>query len=274
MSVELSVVVPAHNEAGNIAQLALEVSAALTGCSFELLVIDDGSSDDTATEALRLRSSVPQLRLLRHEERRGQSAALISGVIAARAPWIATLDGDCQNDPRDITVLVSARDAARDPALRLIMGQRVARRDTPWRRLQSRVANGVRGWLLNDGTPDTGCGIKLFHRETFLAVPRFNHMHRFLPALFQREGSQVLSVPVNHRPRHAGRSKYGMLGRLAAGLLDLAGVMWLIHRRCHASVRELTEIGAVHPSAAQPDLQAEEAQPAQRVWETQVRRSG
>src|SRR6516162_2007300 len=134
MGVELSVVVPAHNEAGNVAQLGLEVAAALAGRSFELLVIDDGSTDDTAAEALRLRGSVPQLRLLRHQERRGQSAALVSGVLAARAPWIATLDGDCQNDPRDINALLAARDAAHDPTLRLIMGQRVTRRDTAWRR--------------------------------------------------------------------------------------------------------------------------------------------
>ena len=267
MSVELSVVVPAHNEAGNIAQLALEVSAALTDHSFELILIDDGSSDDTAAEALRLRSSVPQLRLLRHPQRRGQSAALVSGVMAARAPWIATLDGDCQNDPRDITVLVAARDAAANPDLRLIMGQRVTRRDTPWRRLQSKVANGVRGWLLNDGTPDTGCGIKLFHRDTFMAVPRFNHMHRFLPALFQREGSQVISVPVNHRPRHSGRSKYGMLGRLTAGIIDLAGVMWLIRRRCHSSVRELTEPAALVNSSAPAPV-------GDPHWEAKVRRSG
>jgi dolichol-phosphate mannosyltransferase len=262
MSVELSVVVPAHNEAGNVAQLGLEVAAALAGRSFELLLIDDGSTDDTAAEVLRLRARVPQLRLLRHQERRGQSAALVSGVLAARGAWVATLDGDCQNDPRDINALLAARDAARDSTLRLVMGQRVTRRDTAWRRLQSRIANGVRGWLLNDGTPDTGCGIKLFHRDTFMAVPRFDHMHRFLPALFQREGSRVISVPVNHRPRHAGRSKYGMLGRLAAGIVDLVGVMWLIQRHCHSSVREITEATAL-PAA-----------PTATVWDAGVRRPG
>jgi dolichol-phosphate mannosyltransferase len=241
MNVQLSVVVPAYNEAGNIAQLTHEVAAALAGYAFELIIVDDGSSDSTAAETLRLRSLVPELRLLRHPERRGQSAALISGVRTARAPWIVTLDGDCQNDPRDIANLLAARDEARDDAVQLVMGRRVNRRDTPWRRIQSRVANAVRSWLLGDGTPDTGCGIKLFLRETFLVLPPFDHMHRFLPALFQREGARVISVPVNHRPRTAGRSKYGMLDRLGAGLMDLVGVMWLIHRRCNSTVRELTE---------------------------------
>lgn len=241
MSVELSVVVPTYNEAGNIVQLATEVAAALAGTSFELIVVDDGSLDSTAAETLALRSEVPQLRLLRHAERRGQSAALISGVRTARAPWIVTLDGDCQNDPRDIATLLAARVTAADETVHLVMGNRVNRRDTPWRRVQSRVANTVRSLLLGDGTPDTGCGLKLFLRETFLALPRFNHMHRFLPALFQREGARVISVPVNHRPRHTGRSKYGMLDRLGAGIIDLAGVIWLIRRRCNSVVREVTE---------------------------------
>jgi dolichol-phosphate mannosyltransferase len=251
--VELSVVVPTYNEEGNIAQLANEVATALAGHAFELIIVDDGSRDGTAAETLRMRSQVPQLRLLRHPQRRGQSAALISGVRTARAPWIVTLDGDCQNDPRDIAALLAARSAAHDETVQLVVGQRVNRRDTPWRRLQSRVANAVRSRLLGDGTPDTGCGIKLFVRETFLALPRFDHMHRFLPALFQREGARVLSVPVSHRPRKAGRSKYGMLDRLGAGILDLVGVMWLIHRRCNSTVREETDSAPVAtPAPAAP----------------------
>jgi dolichol-phosphate mannosyltransferase len=255
MNLELSVIVPTYNEAGNIAQLVHETGAALAGHAFELIVVDDGSTDDTAAEALRLRSLVPELRLLRHPQRRGQSAGLVSGARMARAPWIVTLDGDCQNDPRDIAVLLAARSAARDESVQLVMGMRVNRRDTPWRRIQSRVANAVRSRLLGDGTPDTGCGIKLFLRDTFLALPRFDHMHRFLPALFQREGVRVISVPVNHRPRLAGHSKYGMLDRLAAGIVDLVGVMWLIRRRCNSTVQELTEPGprlpATHPAAPQ-----------------------
>lgn len=241
MSVELSVVVPAYNEAGNITQLVQEVVASLAGRAFELIIVDDCSSDSTAAETLQLCRSVPCLRLLRHPQRYGQSTALVSGVRNARAPWIVTLDGDCQNDPRDIGRLLQALADEHDDTLGLVMGQRTTRRDTHWRRLQSRIANGVRSWLLGDGTPDTGCGIKLFRRETFMAVPHFDHMHRFLPALFQREGARVISVPVNHRPRSRGRSKYGMLERLAAGITDMVGVMWLNKRRCHWSVRELTE---------------------------------
>jgi len=230
MAVELSIVVPLHNEEGNVARLVGEIADALAGREFELLLVDDGSTDRTLAEALRLGSTVPQLRVLQRPSRLGQSAAIWCGVEAARASWIVTLDGDCQNDPRDIGGLLAARDAERDESVRLVVGHRTTRRDSRWRRFQSRVANAVRGTLLGDRTPDTGCGLKLFARDTFLALPRFDHMHRFLPALFIREGARVLSVPVHHRPRAAGRSKYGMLERLAAGLIDLGGVLWLMHR--------------------------------------------
>jgi glycosyltransferase involved in cell wall biosynthesis len=165
--------------------------------------------------------------LLRHSARSGQSAAVHSGVRAARAPWIATLDGDGQNDPHDLINLLAARGEPANAGVRLFMGNRTTRRDTWLRRLSSRIANGVRGGLLGDGTPDTGCGIKVFERETFLQLPVFDHMHRFLPALFQRAGSRVVSVPVNHRPRTRGRSKYGLHNRLWVGIVDLFGVMWL-----------------------------------------------
>jgi dolichol-phosphate mannosyltransferase len=166
---------------------------------------------------------------LRHSFRSGQSAAVASGVRAARAPWIATLDGDGQNDPADIPKLIAARDENRGFAL--VMGNRKgSRRDTVYRRLQSSIANGVRSGLLGDGTPDTGCGIKLFPRDLFLELPRFDHMHRFLPALFQRHGARVISVSVSHRPRLRGTSKYGMLNRLWVGIVDIAGVMWLRRR--------------------------------------------
>jgi dolichol-phosphate mannosyltransferase len=148
-------------------------------------------------------------------------------VRAARAQWIATLDGDGQNDPADLPKLIAARGDPTNSGVLLFMGNRVTRRDTWLRRLSSRIANGVRGGLLGDGTPDTGCGIKLFHRETFLGLPAFDHMHRFLPALFQRAGSRVISVPVNHRERMRGRSKYGVHNRLWVGIVDLFGVMWL-----------------------------------------------
>jgi dolichol-phosphate mannosyltransferase len=227
---EISVIVPVCNEAENVASLAAEVARALDERRFELLFIDDGSTDATASEVAKARTLVPQVRLLRHSFRAGQSAAICTGVRFARADWIATLDGDGQNDPADIPDLVRA---ARDPKngdVRLVMGNRTARRDTWFRRAQSRIANGVRAGLLGDGTPDTGCGIKLMHRDTFLSLPQFDHMHRFLPALYQRAGARVISVPVRHRPRAGGTSKYGMLDRLWVGIVDLFGVMWLKRR--------------------------------------------
>jgi dolichol-phosphate mannosyltransferase len=173
---------------------------------------------------------MPQVRLIRHAVRSGQSAAVATGVRAARAPWIATLDGDGQNDPADIPKLLDRASDANSSRLRLVMGNRTTRRDTWLRRMSSRVANGVRGRLLRDGTPDTGCGIKVFDRAVFLDMPRFDHMHRFMPALFQREGYEVVSVPVNHRERTRGKSKYGLHNRLWVGIVDLVGVMWLIRR--------------------------------------------
>lgn len=228
---ELSVVIPVCNEAGNVVPLGNEIAAALGGRAFEILFVDDGSTDATAEQVRQLRlAGLPMVRLLRHSARSGQSAAVCSGVRAARAPWVATLDGDGQNDPADIPKLLAARDAAGNEDVRLFMGHRVNRRDTGWRRFQSRIANGVRAALLGDATPDTGCGIKLMHRETFLELPRFDHMHRFFPALYRRAGSRVVSVPVNHRPRAGGVSKYGMLDRLWVGIIDLFGVMWLARR--------------------------------------------
>jgi dolichol-phosphate mannosyltransferase len=229
MSPEVSVVVPVCNEADNVAPLAQEIVAALRGrLPFEMIFVDDGSSDATAQRVRDARASgLSEMRLLRHSARSGQSAAVHSGVRAARAQWIATLDGDGQNDPADLPKLIAARADPANSGVLLFMGNRVTRRDTWLRRLSSRIANGVRGGLLGDGTPDTGCGIKLFHRETFLGLPAFDHMHRFLPALFQRAGSRVISVPVNHRERTRGRSKYGVHNRLWVGIVDLFGVMWL-----------------------------------------------
>jgi dolichol-phosphate mannosyltransferase len=232
--VQLSVVIPVCNEAENVAPLAREIHAALNGLiNFEVIFVDDGSTDVTASEVLKVRAeSVPQIRLLKHSKRSGQSTGVRTGVRAARGAWIATLDGDGQNDPADIPNLLAALKTQNpDGQLKLVMGNRTTRKDTWLRRLSSRVANGVRGSMLSDGTPDTGCGIKLFERELFLELPHFNHMHRFLPALVQRAGRRVISVPVAHRPRLSGTSKYGLNNRLWVGIVDLFGVMWLIKRR-------------------------------------------
>jgi dolichol-phosphate mannosyltransferase len=225
--VELSVVIPINNEAQSLYRLTKEIVTALRGIQYELILVDDGSTDDTDAEVQRARKLLPDLRLLRHSSRRGQSAALWSGIRAANAPWIATLDGDGQNDPRDIKAMMSARANQKDESVKLVMGIRINRRDTRLRRIEAKVANAIRSWVLGDGTPDSGCGIRLFARDTFLAVPKFDHMHLFLPALFQREGARVLSVPVRHYPRRAGRSKYGLLG---SGLIDLLGLIWLRRR--------------------------------------------
>ncbi|HEX6636239.1 MAG TPA: glycosyltransferase family 2 protein [Steroidobacteraceae bacterium] len=228
---EVSVVVPVCNEAENVEPLVREIHTAMAARDYEMIFVDDGSTDDTAVILKRLKGEFPALRVLHHSFRSGQSAAVASGVRAARAPWIATLDGDGQNDPADIPKLIGERDSPANRGVQLFMGNRKAsRKDTAFRKLQSNIANGVRSSLLGDGTPDTGCGIKLFAREVFLDLPRFDHMHRFLPALFLRQGARVISVPVGHRPRLRGTSKYGMLNRLWVGIVDICGVMWLRRR--------------------------------------------
>ena len=236
---KLSVVIPVCNEAENVGPLAREIQAALADHRpFEIIFVDDGSTDGTVAAIQAERKSIPEIRLLQHSQRSGQSKAVCTGVEAARAEWVATLDGDGQNDPADIPELVRAL-ASAEPSLKLVMGNRTTRKDTWLRRFSSRVANGVRGGLLRDGTPDTGCGIKLMHRATFMRLPWFNHMHRFLPALYQRAGARVISVPVRHRPRTRGTSKYGLRNRLWVGIVDLFGVRWLILRNpAHISIRE------------------------------------
>jgi len=229
---ELSVVIPVCNEEDNVLPLAREIHAALSGrFDFEAVFVDDGSDDGTARAVLAAHGQgMPEIRLIRHAVRCGQSAAVATGVGAARAPWVATLDGDGQNDPADLPTLLDAARHAASPRLRLVMGHRTTRRDTWLRRLSARVANGVRGWLLKDGAPDSGCGIKVLDRAVFLDMPRFDHMHRFMPALYRREGYEVISVPVNHRERTRGKSKYGLHNRLWVGIVDLFGVMWLVRR--------------------------------------------
>jgi dolichol-phosphate mannosyltransferase len=237
---DLSVVVPVHNEAENLGPLLGEISVALEGSyEFELLVVDDGSTDGTRDLLASLAAGYPRLRVVRHGHRAGQSAALLTGVEAATAPWVATLDGDGQNDPADIPRLVStARAGASTSPLGLVIGHRERRADPRIKRLSSRIANGLRSRLLHDSTPDTGCGIKVFRRDAFLALPQFDHMHRFLPALFLRDGYEVQSVKVNHRARRHGSSHYGLFDRLWVGIVDLVGVQWLQRRPIHGKIRE------------------------------------
>src|SRR4051794_31984569 len=233
---DLSVVIPVRNEAGNIAPLVAEITAALDGiAAYEIVYVDDGSEDSTAAEIRRLQASQPMLRLIRHARSYGQSAAIRSGVRNASGLWIATLDGDGQNDPADIPSLwriaqSAAQDANGQGARLMIVGHRGRRQDSWSKRRASAIANAVRRRLLRDDTPDTGCGLKLFPRALYLDLPYFDHMHRFLPALVLREGGIVRSVPVNHRPRRRGVSKYGVFDRLGVGIVDLFGVMWLRRR--------------------------------------------
>ena len=227
----VSVIVPVRNEAGNIEPLIKEITQALDGqWPFEVVYVNDGSSDGTEADLKRLMTQYPWLRRVRHRQSSGQSAAVRSGVNAARAPLIATLDGDGQNDPAFIPALVRALEAGA-PRIGLIAGQRVKRKSGAFKMLQSRIANAVRGAVLRDGTRDTGCGLKAFRRDVFLRLPYFDGLHRFLPALVKREGYDIGYVDVVDRPRGAGVSNYGMWDRLWVGILDLAGVWWLIRRK-------------------------------------------
>lgn len=227
----VSIVVPVKNEAGNVAPLTAEIAAALAdGPPFEVVYVDDGSSDATAAQLRALMATYPWLRAIRHAVSCGQSAAIRTGVAHARAPVVVTLDGDGQNDPAFIPQLVRAL-AAGAPRLALVAGQRSARKATGFKKLQSRIANAVRSAVLRDGTRDTGCGLKAFPREVFLALPYFDGLHRFLPALVRREGYDIGYVEVVDRLRRTGVSNYGMWDRLWIGILDLAGVWWLIRRR-------------------------------------------
>jgi dolichol-phosphate mannosyltransferase len=224
----LSVVVPVRNEQDNIVPLITEVRAALDGVvDYEIIYVNDGSTDATPQRLQEMQRECPQLRVIRHAHSCGQSTAVRTGVKAARGDWVATLDGDGQNDPADIPKLM----AAVEEGVELVGGnRRHARRDTWIKRISSVIANGVRSRMLKDSTPDTGCGLKLFRRDVFLDLPYFDHMHRFLPALVIRRGGRVVSVPANHRPRERGVSNYGTLDRLMVGIVDLFGVMWLQRR--------------------------------------------
>lgn len=242
----LSIVVPVKNEAGNILPLVAEIEAACAPLApFEILYVDDGSDDATQDELAAALATRPHLRVIRHAQSRGQSAAVRTGARAARAPLLATLDGDGQNDPAFIPALVAALEAA-GPSCGLCAGQRTSRKGR-FKALQSRIANGVRRRVLKDATRDTGCGLKVVRRDVYLMLPYFDALHRFMPALVAREGYRVVHVDVKDRPRHAGVSKYGMFDRLWVGILDLAGVWWLIKRRRPPAVAHEVSRGGGEP---------------------------
>jgi dolichol-phosphate mannosyltransferase len=239
----VSVVVPVRNEAANVAPLVAEIAAALAERGrFEIVYVNDGSSDATGDELRALMRQHSFLRQIRHAQSCGQSAAVRTGVAAARAPIVVTLDGDGQNDPAFVPKLIAAIES--NPRVGLVAGQRVGRKASAFKRFQSRIANAVRGSVLRDGTRDTGCGLKAFRREVFLALPYFDGLHRFLPALVKREGYDIAYVDVIDRPRQHGLSNYGMWDRLWVGILDLAGVWWLIRRK-----RRVPEVSEVRSDA-------------------------
>ena len=234
----VSVVLPIFNEQPNLAPLLEEIAAALGGMSHEIVAVDDGSTDTSRQELERLRSMYPQLRILSFVSRSGQSAALAAGFSAAAGSVVVTLDADGQNDPADIPALLTALE--REPTLGAAVGYRVRRADSPWKRVQSRIANTVRNWITRDGMRDTGCSLKAMRREVLLTLPRFDGMHRFLPALVQATGATVREMPVRHRPRRAGQSKYGMWDRAFRGLPDALAVRWFRRRALHYAIREDT----------------------------------
>ncbi|AKV07750.1 dolichol-phosphate mannosyltransferase [Pseudomonas fluorescens NCIMB 11764] len=238
----VSVLIPAKNEASNLTTLLEEIRIALADEAYEVIVVDDGSTDATL-QALRntRHSGLSTLRILRHEHSLGQSTSLYHAALAARGQWLATLDGDGQNDPADIPgMLALVRSERAGVDLQLVAGHRVNRRDTASKRWASRFANGIRRRMLKDQTPDTGCGLKLIQRAAFLRLPYFDHMHRYIPALIQRHNGRMITHPVNHRSRTAGVSKYGNIDRALVGVLDLIGVWWLIRRtRLNTQAQEI-----------------------------------
>lgn len=237
---QLSVVVPVFNEIDNLIPLVGEIASSLDGrYAYEILFVDDGSMDGTPEQLKSMSKEVPALKCVCHLHNAGQSAATVTGVVHARGAIIVTLDGDGQNDPTDIPKLVDALQQE-DPEGRrntLVVGRRRKRQDTWVRRVSSRLANGVRSRLLKDNTPDTGSGLKVFYRHAFLELPKFDHMHRFLPALFLRNGGQAISIEVNHRERKRGSSKYGIHNRLWVGIVDLLGMMWLQRRAIRPEIK-------------------------------------
>ncbi len=231
-SLEFSVVVPVHNESGNVDKLVSEIAAALDGRAYEMVFVDDASTDDTRAKLAELKTRYPALRVLGHRKNAGQSRAIRSGILAARAPVVGTLDGDGQNDPADLPDLYRMLTRPDAPEkLKMVMGRRGKRKDSAWKKFGSRFANAVRRRMLRDDCDDSGCGIKVMNREAFISLPYFDHIHRYMPAMMRAEGYDVEFRDVNHRQREEGKSKYTNFGRLWAALSDLRGVMWLIRRR-------------------------------------------
>jgi dolichol-phosphate mannosyltransferase len=229
---DISVIVPVHNEAGAVANLVGEIAKALDGFAYEMIFIDDASKDDTHAKLVALKAAFPALRVLANRKNAGQSRAIMNGVLAARGPVIGTLDGDGQNDPADLPKLLTQLNRPHAPlGLAFVGGRRLKRQDSQAKKIASRWANNIRQALLKDGSDDSGCGIKVVKRDLFLRLPYFDHMHRYMPALVQREGALAEFVDVHHRHRETGASKYTNLGRLWAALSDLGGVIWLSTRR-------------------------------------------
>lgn len=232
---ELSLVIPAYNERENLAPLLDEITSALAGWTYEVIIVDDGSTDGTLQELKALRGRYPQLRFLALERNSGQTAAFAAGFRAARAPIVITLDADLQNDPADIPRLV---ETLRHSGATAVAGYRATRRDTSWKRLQSRIANSVRNRLNGEVIRDTGCSLKAFRTEAVRALPLFTGMHRFLPTLIKMQGGTVTEVPVGHRPRRHGQTKYGMWNRVLRSLADAFAVRWMQRRALHYNIRE------------------------------------
>ena len=228
---DISIVIPIYNEVNGIGSFIEEIISVLTPeqFNFEIICVDDGSTDGTHEYLLGLTQTMKQLRVVTHRKNYGQSMALISGIKAATYPLIAVMDGDGQNDPADIPRLFRLMNE-QEPAV--ILGNRISRNDSVIRKLQSKIGNHIRNYVLKGQCPDTGCSLKFFSRTAFLELPFFNHMHRFLPDLFARAGYQLINTPVNHRPRLHGISKYGLANRLFVGIYDLIGVRWLLKRHC------------------------------------------
>ena len=233
-ALEISVVIPVHNESGNVESLVSDIAETLDGRAYEMIFVDDTSTDDTRAKLVALKDKFPALRVLGHRENAGQSRAIRTGVLAAKADIVATLDGDGQNPPVDIPSLVSKLTRIDAPEnLGLVQGVRAKRQDSSWKKFGSRLANAVRQKLLKDDHNDSGCGAKAFKKSAYLMLPYFDHMHRYMPALMKAEGYDVEAVPVSHKQREFGNSKYTNFGRLAAALSDLRGVLWLRKRRRH-----------------------------------------
>ncbi len=239
-TIQLSVVVPVYNEQDNIKAMCEQICSALQDqFDFEVILVNDGSTDNTRKVFEMLGGAFEPVRMIHHPRNVGQSSGLCTGIMAARGSLVVTLDGDLQNDPADIPKLMQILSQQPQESHYLIAGHRTNRKDTWFRRFSSRVANRIRSRLLKDNCPDTGCSLKLFRRDDYLILPQFNHMHRYLPALFARIGVKIINVPVNHRPRVAGESKYGLGNRLWVGIMDILGVRWLIKRNTGLTAMEL-----------------------------------